>query len=127
MFKQASPTITIVMATVILCTGCSNFYWPQNGHSGLAEERPHIVHWHYERHQLDLIEMQIADMRQDIHILKYNGAVKYHPALMHEIDMQLVLVGREFEGHFYKESENNLAKLKELIKQAQDKMKKRQT
>ena len=125
MFKRFNPVSPILLAAVILCSGCSNFYWPQHGHSGMAEEHPHMVHWHYERHQLDLIGMQITDARQDIHILKHEGAVKHHPALMHDIDMQMVLVEREFEGHFYKETENNLVKLKDLIKQAQDKMKKR--
>ena len=86
-----------------------------------------MVHWHYERQQLELIEMQITNARQDIHILKHDGAVKYHPALMHEVDMQMVLVEREFEGHFYKDAENNLVKLEELITQASDKMKKHQT
>ena len=112
------------IVAVFLCSGCSNFYWPQHGHSGNAEGRSHMVHWHYESHQLSLIELQITDARQDIHILKHNGAVKYHPALMHEIDMQMVLVEREFEGHFYKETEINLVKLKDRIQQAQEKMKK---
>ena len=125
MFKAFTLTPHLVIAAAVLCSGCSNFYWPQHGHSGLAEEHPHMVHWHYDRHQLDLIAMQITDARQDIHILKHDGAVTYHPALMHEIDMQMVLVMREFEGHFYKEAENNLVTLKDLIKQAQDKMKKR--
>lgn len=86
-----------------------------------------MVHWHYKRYQLDMITMQIADARQDIHILKHDGGVKYYPALMHTVDMQMVLVEREFEGHFYKETENNLIELKDLIKQAQDKMEKRKT
>ncbi len=132
MFKRFTPppapkSLKWAMAAVFLCTGCSNFYWPQHGHSGMAEQRPHMVHWHYERPQLDLIQMQISDARQDIHILKLNGAVKYHPASMHSINMQMILVEREFEGHFYKETENNLVKLKDLIKQAQDKIEKRQT
>lgn len=124
---SASKSLKWSLAAVCLCSGCSNFYWPQHGHSGNAEGRSHMVHWHYERDQLSLIEMQITDARQDIHILKHNDAVKYHPALMHEIDMNMVLVEREFEGHFYRETENNLVKLKDLIQQAQEKMGKKQT
>ena len=131
MFKTSNPTpkasMAILVAAVALCAGCSNFYWPQHGHSGLAEEHPHMVHWHYNRAQLDLIDMQITDARQDIHILRHDGAVTYFPALMHEIDMQMVLVEREFEGHFYKEAENNLAKLQRLIREAQMSLKKRPT
>ncbi|PCJ96211.1 MAG: hypothetical protein COA45_11315 [Zetaproteobacteria bacterium] len=126
-FSPAPKSLKWTIITAFMCSGCSNFYWPQHGHSGMAEEHPHMVHWHYKRQQLDLIEMQITDARQDIHILKHNDAVKYHPALMHNIDMQFVLIEREFEGHFYKETENYLVKLKDLIKQAQDKMEKRQT
>ena len=125
--KPFNPPPYLAIAAAVLCSGRSNFYWPQHGHSGMAEEHPHMVHWHYERHQLDLIAIQITDARQDIHILKHEGAVKHHPALMHKIDMQMVLVEREFEGHFYKETENNLVTLKDLIKHAQDKMKELKT
>ena len=117
---------SVSIVTLSLCAGCTNFYWPQHGHSGVAEDRPHMVHWHYERHQLDLIEMQITDARHDIHILHHNEAQKYHPALMYDIEMQMILVEREFEGHFYKETENNLIKLQNLLIQLQKKMEKHQ-
>ncbi len=123
MFDKAKPSSVFVLFSALMNSGCSNFYWPQHGHSGVAEEHPHMVHWHYDRRQLDIIEMQITNVRQDIHILEHNGATKHYPALMHNIDMQMILVEREFEGHFYKEAENNLIKLKQLIQQAQDKMK----
>ncbi|PCJ02216.1 MAG: hypothetical protein COB14_02500 [Alphaproteobacteria bacterium] len=116
----------VSIVTLSLCAGCSSFYWPQHGHGGIAEGRPHMVHWHYERHQLDLIKMQITDVRQDMHILRHNDADKYHPALMHDIEMQMILVEREFEGHFYKDTENNLIKVQNLLIRLQKKMEKHQ-
>ena len=125
--KPFHPALYMAVAAAALCSGCSNFYWPHHGHGGMAEAHPHAVHWHYNRHQLDLIEVQIADARQDIHILKHDGAVKYFPALMHDVDMHMILVEREYEGHFYKEAENNLKTLRHLIMEAQNKMKERAT
>ena len=125
--NQTISTTTLLTFVLALSTGCSNFYWPQHGHSGMAEEQPHFVHWHYDRTHLDLLALQISDARQNIHILKHNDTEKYHPALMHEIDSHMILVQREFEGHFYKESENTLVKLKDLIRLAQDKMKDRKS
>ena len=114
--KKVSPALAIV--AVILCSGCTNFYWPQHGHSGVAEERPHMHHWHYERHELDHLELEIAEARRDIHFLRHHDLEKYHPALSHEIQMVLIAVEREFEGHFYRDAEINLKKLQNLLKQA---------
>lgn len=125
MYKKAS-FLSLMIYTSLSVSGCSNFYWPQHGHSGIAEHQPHIVHWHYNRSQLDLIERKIVDARQDIHILRHNGAETHFPALMHDIHLQFVLVEREFEGHFYRDAEKNIDELNLLLREAHNLMRKKE-
>lgn len=122
MTNPKTLTQALAMASALAIAGCTNFYWPQHGHSGVAEERPHMMHWHYDRHQLDHLELAIAEARRDMHVLRHHGLKKHHPALAHDIDMHLIAVEREFEGHFYRDAEINLQKLQSLLEQAYEKM-----
>jgi len=107
-----------LIAVIALTTGCTNFYWPQHGHSGVAEERPHMVHWHYTRHQLEHMEQEMAEARRDMHFLRHHGLEKHHPAIMHDINMYLIGMEREFEGHYYRDAEVNLRTLQHLLREA---------
>ena len=109
------------LSAALLCSACTNFYWPQHGHSGVHEERPHMHHWHYDRHDLDHIELAIAEARREMHFLRHHGLEKYHPALIHEIHEHLIAAEREFEGHIYRDAEVNLRTLQHLLREAYEK------
>ena len=111
-------TVTLAVTALISTSSCTNYYWPQHGHSGVAEERPHMHHWHYTRHELDHMELEIAEARREMHFLRHHGLKKYYPAMSHDIEMHLIALEREFEGHFYRDAEVNLDHLKDLLKQA---------
>ena len=104
---------------ILICASCSNVYWPAHGHGGMSEERPHAVHWHYCRCDIDQMAADIRQAELDIMALKQNGMKDNMPALLQKLERQSALTQREFTAHFYRDAERNLRKLNEGINKAQ--------
>ena len=117
--------ICLSLSTVLSLTSCT---WPDYGYGGTDE----VYHYHRydeEKYETDHektwqqnMALDLDHFRKEIDQAWKSAAAKYQPADLTLIDIQWGRVAREFTGGMFADAEDDLVKLKKMMRDMQKKL-----